>query len=595
LIRSIDMKPDHRSRLARSFTSFAVVIMLLGGAACSSETSPMPNDASMSKSDADASQPDDTLSLDVAPEDTALDVAFEDTGTDVVMPLDVVTERDVQIAPDADARVSTDVRDVLSPPDVPTDMPVATAAHANCAMATRLAGTSRLMGENLSLARGTPASANCGAGDRLFYTITVPAASSIVITVTPTGAPAWNPTIRVLDACMETSPFCGRFADYTGTGAPERMRFVNQYSSGATGMPIARDMIIAIGANGTAMGTFDLEVRVDPPAPNATCAGALPLPIDGSAITADIGNGQATGTLCAGGLTGVPALYYQATVPPGSELTATMTPTGTPAFGAELFSYTGCSPTCFTRVHTGDDGAAESIVVANNGTTPQVFTIGASSNASLPLGTFSLTGLVAPQFYALSSFSASCESVPSVGTYMSPNRVTAAQVLPIPFTLFGAAVGAFALSTNGFMQLLPMADGTLDATPLNRAIPLPEAPNGIVAPFWDALAPRATFGSSLRAGVLGTAPNRRFVVEWNDWGLVEDPTARLRFQAKLFETTRVIELHYCSLAMGTMTEPYQGRRATVGIENLTGTRAVLLGANVRRVVMNGGAFRLTPR
>lgn len=47
--------------------------------------------------------------------------------------------------------------------------------------------------------------------------------------------------------------------------------------------------------------------------------------------------------------------------------------------------------------------------------------------------------------------------------------------------------------------------------------------------------------------------------------------------------------------MGTMTDLQTGRHATIGVENLNGTRAVLVGANNRRVVASGSAIRLTPR
>lgn len=580
-----------------------MLVALLGGVACNSEALPTPDDSAAQQPDVDASEPDVQVASDTSAGDAA---PTQDTVADAPPRMDAPDTRDAPVrdapiatdGPVPDAPIATDapVRDapVLDTPTA-TDAPRETAPNANCAMATPLPGTSRLVGEDLSLARGTPSTASCGGGDRLFYAITVPPASSIMVTVTPGGAPGWDPYVRVLDACSDSFPLCSRVAAYEGAGAPERLRYVNAVSSGTTGMPVAHDVIVAVGTSGTAMGTFDLDVRVDPPDPNATCAGALPLPTDGTPILADLGHGQSTGFLCLGGLTGVPTLYYRAMVPPGSELTATMVPTGRPPFGVELFSYTTCPGACTARVDTGAEGAAEAIVVPNNGTTPQTITIGASADTSTPLGTFSLTGLVAPQFYVTSSLPAACDAVPSVGQFTSPNRVTGPLALPFPFSLFGASVAGYGLSSNGFMQLLPAVVGALSATPLNRAIPLTEAPNGIVAPFWDALAPRPTFGSYLRAGVVGSAPNRRFVVEWSDWGLIEDPTAQLRFQAKLFETSQVIELHYCSLAMGTMTDLQTGRHATIGVENLAGTRAVLVGANNRRVVTSGSAIRLTPR
>jgi hypothetical protein len=576
-----------------------LLLAVMGGAACSSDGGAAPEDA--------ASPLDAPTVMDVQPDAPSDDTADAPPRLDAPVARDVpVVDAPVVDAPVVDVPVVdvpvVDVPVVDAPVvdapvvDVPVvDVPIATATNADCAMATRLPGTSRLAGEDLSLARGAPSTANCGSGDRLFYAVTVPPASSILVTVTPRGAPGWDPYVRVLDACMDSFPLCSRVAAYAGVGAPEVLRYVNAYSSGTTGMPVAHDVIVVVGASGGATGRFDLDVQVAPPDANATCAGALPLPTDGSSINADLRHGGSTGFLCLGGLTGAPTLYYQATVPPGSELTATMTPTGAPPFGVELFSYTTCPSTCAARVDTGAEGAAEALVVPNNGTTPQTIAIGASADTSSPLGTFSLTGLVAPQFYVTSSLSAACDAVPSVGHFTSPNRVTAAQALPFPFTLFGEAVAGYGLSSNGFMQLLPGATGAVSATPINRALPLTETPNGIVAPFWDALATRPTFGSDLRAGVLGTAPNRRFVVEWADWGLVEDPTARLRFQAKLFEGSQVIEMHYCSLAMGTMTDLQTGRHATIGVENLAGTRAVLVGANNRRVVASGSAIRLTPR
>lgn len=557
----------------------------------------------------DATPPADTIAAeagaDAGPDDVPV---VEDVADDTTVSPDAPITRDVpparDVPPTRDVPPAIDVpppRDVPETPDVPAvdaprDAPTTVAPNANCAMATSLPGTARLTGENLAHARGTPRTAPCGGGDRLFYAVTVPAASSILVTVTPTGAPGWDPYVRVIDACMDGLPLCSRVAASAGGGAPERLRYVNTYSSGTTGLPVAHDVIIDVGASGSADGTFDLDVLVEPPDPNAVCSGALPLPTDGSSVTADLGHGQATGTLCMGGLTGVPTLYYRATVPPGSELIATMTPTGTPPSDVELFAYTACATTCTGRVDTGGPGAAEAIVVPNNGTTAQTVFLGASADGSSPLGPFTLAGLVAPQGYATASIPASCDgALPSVGRYTTPNQVVAVQALPIPFNFYGAPVGGYGLSTNGFMQLLPGATGTVAATPINRTFPLAEAPNGVIAPFWDALAPRPTFGSGLRAGVVGTAPNRRFVVEWDTWGLIEDPTAQLRFQAKLFEGTQVIELHYCSLTMGTMTDLQTGRHATIGIENAAGTRGVLIGANNRRVVTSGGAIRMTPR
>jgi hypothetical protein len=67
----------------------------------------------------------------------------------------------------------------------------------------------------------------------------------------------------------------------------------------------------------------------------------------------------------------------------------------------------------------------------------------------------------------------------------------------------------------------------------------------------------------------------------------------VRFQIKLFETTNVIELHYCTHTAASPTRA-SGVRATVGIENATGISGVRHSYNMGGSIGTASAIRYTP-
>ncbi len=68
----------------------------------------------------------------------------------------------------------------------------------------------------------------------------------------------------------------------------------------------------------------------------------------------------------------------------------------------------------------------------------------------------------------------------------------------------------------------------------------------------------------------------------------------MTFQAKLFETTGVIELHYCALAAGMMAPLLTGGSATVGIESPDGRSGRQHSFNAAMSVSTAGAIRFSP-
>jgi subtilisin family serine protease len=134
--------------------------------------------------------------------------------------------------------------------------------------------------------------------------------------------------------------------------------------------------------------------------------------------------------------------------------------------------------------------------------------------------------------------------------------------LPFPFTFYGTTYSTAFVSTNGFLNFTA-ADNTFNNTP----IPTTAAPNNAIYPFWDDLFVDGP--GSVRTEVVGTAPNRRLVVEWSQVRFVGDQS-RITFEAVLSENGR-IQFQYKDLASGARG---QGASATIGIENQTGTDAL---------------------
>ena len=87
---------------------------------------------------------------------------------------------------------------------------------------------------------------------------------------------------------------------------------------------------------------------------------------------------------------------------------------------------------------------------------------------------------------------------------------------------------------NGFVEFVGPASTNCSAT--NAGIPTTARPNGQIAAFWDDLVIDAE--ASIRADARGSAPNRRFVIEFRNahW----DTTRRVDFNTVLFENGEIV-------------------------------------------------------
>ena len=135
--------------------------------------------------------------------------------------------------------------------------------------------------------------------------------------------------------------------------------------------------------------------------------------------------------------------------------------------------------------------------------------------------------------------------------------------LPFPFTFYGQTYSTAHVATNGFINFLAP-----NTSLTNVAIPSTALPNAGIYPFWDDLFVDAS--ASVRSELLGTAPNRAFVIEWRNVRFFNDLVRRVDFEVILHENGR-IQTEYRNV---TNDGREKGDSATLGIENQTGTVAL---------------------
>jgi len=164
--------------------------------------------------------------------------------------------------------------------------------------------------------------------------------------------------------------------------------------------------------------------------------------------------------------------------------------------------------------------------------------------------------------------------------------------LPIPFEFAEVPQTSINICTNGFANF-----GT-GSTAFTNNLSATTAPFNVIAPFWDDLFFHPT--SSVTTDVLGTAPNRVFVIQYNDVGRYPSSSAwRLNFQIRLFETTNIIEFSYGGTTPGTETFTASiGLKGAVGgpgnfIDATTGSTTVA-NNSIAQFPSRGLKYRLIP-
>jgi len=154
--------------------------------------------------------------------------------------------------------------------------------------------------------------------------------------------------------------------------------------------------------------------------------------------------------------------------------------------------------------------------------------------------------------------------------------------IPIPFKFCydGYQATHLLVSSNGYIIFDPIscstnlpstnaAPGDYSGWSIDAAIPnTTNAPrNAILCPWHDI---NPAVGGVITYGILGTAPNRRFIVSWVDAPLFDASSKLCTQQIKLYETTYDIEVHMKDKKLYTS---WNGGAAILGLHNYNGTLA----------------------
>lgn len=163
-------------------------------------------------------------------------------------------------------------------------------------------------------------------------------------------------------------------------------------------------------------------------------------------------------------------------------------------------------------------------------------------------------------------------------------RATTPLTIPFPFTFYGARHTLLWPSQSGYARL-----GSL---PPDGTIPLPTRAGDLIAPFMQPLS-AADACSAVCARTVGTAPARRFAVEWFAVGTSVSSEVRVTFELVLNESDGSIDFLYQRLepATGAAAVYADGTRASIGVQSYNG----LLSQVHAGTVSTATGVRLTPR
>jgi hypothetical protein len=451
--------------------------------------------------------------------------------------------------------------------------------NATCAMPQSLTLPATAVMGTTAAAFETRSSVSCASspmgGPLVYYSAIVPAGRTVQFRVTPTGM-TFNPSVRAFLGCAPAS--CADFRDVAGAGQPETLSYLNPTMADQT-------VLFAVGSTTAGQtGDFAVDARLLPSPPaNTTCATARALTAGATPAQLQSDATETSRAACEPTATGS-VLYYTLTVPAATRATITATPLSRLANPVLRLRESCATTACVASSDEAFSGSPESVTVTNAASAPVTYVLELGSSSASTRGAFDLDVQFAALPYAIATpAAASCDDL-SMGaaTLIAPaidDGTSATTALPAGFAFrsFGEAatpITHVSANSNGFAQLYSSSAGvgTTMLSFLNLLLPSASAPPGVVAVFWDDL---LTLPNGVRSATFGAAPARRFVIEWNS-RFLSPMTETLRFQLKLFESTNVLEFHYCEMRSTAMSPPaaLAGAGATVGLQNIARTRGL---------------------
>jgi len=118
--------------------------------------------------------------------------------------------------------------------------------------------------------------------------------------------------------------------------------------------------------------------------------------------------------------------------------------------------------------------------------------------------------------------------------------------LPFPFEFFDRSYSAVTVSPNGFLTFVPPSDVGCEC--VGTRLPDARAPNALIAALWKDLDP--SHGGSVTWAVVGSPPDRRFLVQFTNVPDAQRPGVTSTFQIALVETSDDIIVRYAGATGG---------------------------------------------
>jgi hypothetical protein len=146
---------------------------------------------------------------------------------------------------------------------------------------------------------------------------------------------------------------------------------------------------------------------------------------------------------------------------------------------------------------------------------------------------------------------------------------TATLTLPFAFQFYGQGYTLVCVSANGAVYFVPSdaaCVGLNDFANTDLSVVGPPTDPPAVLPLWSDLTFQVAGAGAVYYQTLGSSPNRRFVVQWNN-AYPQGSQNPVTFQVILSEGSNAILFQYKTVALGAGNRASNGGEATIGIRN----------------------------
>ncbi|MCX6875772.1 MAG: hypothetical protein NTW21_18480 [Verrucomicrobia bacterium] len=160
----------------------------------------------------------------------------------------------------------------------------------------------------------------------------------------------------------------------------------------------------------------------------------------------------------------------------------------------------------------------------------------------------------------------------------SDDSYSEAVSIGFPFYFYGNQYTTCYIGTNGYITFGSGSSAYPNHAGASFAVPFPKtiSPRNVIAGFFADLKPGDALSGKIFFDTLGTAPNRRFIVQWQNVSYYSTPAKHVTFQIKLFEGTNIAEMHYKALDPTAETL----RNFGIGIQNATADSGITHGYGI---------------